>query len=119
MPGFQVTSDSIPQAAVCTLFPWLCFWKGILTVLRWSRTINGEGLFELKERKRLVIRGEWRWNCWVEMEEKQNERERLREARWWKPHVGWPYRIQSKTGNLRWEVKKGIISSIYRQTLQS
>jgi len=98
MPGFQVTRDPIPQAAVCTLFPWLCFWKGILTiVLRWSRSTNGEGLFELKERKRLVIWGEWSWNCWMEMEEKQNERERLREAQWWKPHV-LPCRIQSITG---------------------
>ncbi|KAJ6976429.1 hypothetical protein NC653_028531 [Populus alba x Populus x berolinensis] len=24
MPGFQVTRDPIPQAAVCTLFPRLC-----------------------------------------------------------------------------------------------
>jgi hypothetical protein len=72
-------------------------------------------LFELKERKRLamstqmrrrggggVIWGEWRWNCWMEMEEKQNERERLREGQWWKPHVGWPYRIQSI---INWEFK--------------
>jgi len=36
------------------------------------------------------------------MEEKQNEKERLREARWRKPHVGWPYRIQSITN---WELK--------------
>ena len=34
-----------------------------------------------------VIWGEyWRWNCWMEMEEKQNEREILREAQL-KPHV--------------------------------
>jgi hypothetical protein len=30
MPGFQVTSDSIPQAAVCTLFPRLCL--GMLAI---------------------------------------------------------------------------------------
>jgi hypothetical protein len=52
MPGFQVTSDPIPQAAVCTLFPRLCL--GMLAILRRSRAINGKGLFELEQRKALV-----------------------------------------------------------------
>ena len=54
-------------------------------------------MFELNEKKTLVcwahkweeeegggvIWGEyWRWNCWMEMVEKQNEIEILREAQW-------------------------------------
>jgi len=42
-----------------------------------------------------VIWGEWRWNCWMEMEEKQNEREILREAQW-KPHV----HLRNNKGNI-------------------
>jgi hypothetical protein len=67
----------------------------------WSRAINGKGLFELEQRKALVRSTEMRWrgviwwrNCCVEMEEKQNGREKLREGQRWKPHVGWPYRIR-------------------------
>jgi hypothetical protein len=85
MPGIQVTSDPIPQAAVCTLFPWLCL--GMLAK-HWSRAINGKGFFELEQRKTLVKSTEMRWrNSWMEMEEKQKERERLGEGQWWKPHV--------------------------------
>jgi hypothetical protein len=42
----------------------------------------------------------------------------LREGQRWEPHV-LPLRIQSITNWERWEVKKGVISSIYRQMLQS
>ena len=107
MPCFQVTSDPIPQAAVCTLFPRLCL--GMLAI-PWSRAINGKGFFELEQRKTLVKSTEMRWrNSWMDMEEKQNERERWNR---WKPHV-WLALQDSEYIWERWGMKKDII---YRQS---
>ncbi|KAJ6976426.1 hypothetical protein NC653_028528 [Populus alba x Populus x berolinensis] len=58
LPCFDVTSDPIPRAAVCTLFPRLCL--GMLAILRRGRATDGKGLFELEQRKALVRSTEMR-----------------------------------------------------------
>jgi len=91
----------------------------------WSRATNGKGLFELEQRKALVRSTEMRWrgviwwrNCCVKMEEKQNGREKLREGQWWKPHVGWPYRIRKYISSVERKMRNKDLHWYYLYTNQ-
>jgi hypothetical protein len=80
----------------------------------------------LEQRKALVRSTEMRWrgvvwwrNCCVKMEEKQNGREKLREGQWWKPHVGWPYRIRKYIWSVERKMRNKELHWYYLYTNQS